>query len=323
MTVGEIAPVHGGNDRRPARRRRLALAGTSAGLALALLALAGCAAQGGGTAGDGAVAAVEPAGPAAGYADSAADGPTARAGAPNVVPAGLQAPAVVVTGDMTLRSADVLRATGELTRLVAVSGGRVDSQATTTGGAAPDQPGPGASSTTTVRLPPARVDAFVRDAGALGSVASVNIARADASAEVADVAVRLANARASVVRVRTLLDRATRLADVVLLESEMSKRQSDLEALEARQRVLSDTTSLATLTVSIVTADAAVVPAEPDTGFLAGLRSGWTAFSTATVASLTVLGTLTPFLLLALALVAVGLVLRRRRTTPAPAVEEV
>ena len=91
----------------------------------------------------------------------------------------------------------------------------------------------------------------------------------------------------------------------------------------ARQRVLSDTTSLATLTVSIVTADAAVGPAEPDTGFLAGLRSGWTAFGAATVASLTVLGTLTPFLLLALALVAVGLVLRRRRTTPAPAVEEV
>ena len=47
-------------------------------------------------------------------------------------------------------------------------------------------------------------------------------------------------AEASLARVRALLARAETISDVVALEGELARRQSDLEALQARQRVLDD-----------------------------------------------------------------------------------
>jgi hypothetical protein len=135
------------------------------------------------------------------------------------------------------------------------------------------------------------------------------------------VASRVRNAQASVARIRALLSRATKLSDVVLLESEMATRQADLEALQARQRVLADQTALATLTVDLH-AEGTAGPTEPDTGFLAGLAAGWDAFTGAAVVGLTALGALTPFLAIALLVLLVLLaVLRRRRSVPAPVVE--
>lgn len=230
-------------------------------------------------------------------------------------------PAVVVVGDLGVQVTDVRRATSDLSGLVTTYRGQVDAQSTQTAGT----PGPEDDSTTAVvRVPPARVDAFVDDVAALGTLMSADINRSDVSAEVADVEVRLENARASVARVRALLQRAEQLSDVVLLEAEMSRRQADLEALEARARVLSDQTALATLTVRLTGGVVAVPVAEP-VGFLAGLTAGWQAFTAATVGALTVLGVLTPFL--ALALLIAGAVLlalrasRRRREAPVEAAQ--
>lgn len=309
-------------DTRWAARGRRGHAVTGSVLLLGTLTLAGCSGLVGGndaTADLGMPAAATP--EDMGGEPSLAEGsaPDAKAAAPGtagtIVPAGLDSPAVVVVGSVTLRATDVPAATRAVTRLADTYGGRVDDQSTT---APVTSGGPGATSVTTVRIPPDRVGAFVDELAGIGTLAGSDISRSDASAEVADVSSRVANARASVARVRALLDRATKLSDIVMLESEMSKRQSDLEALEARQRVLADQTSLATLTVSIVAQDAIVAPTEPETGFLAGLRSGWAAFTTAAVASLTVLGVLTPFLLLALVLAAAALALLRRRRTPIP-----
>jgi hypothetical protein len=104
----------------------------------------------------------------------------------------------------------------------------------------------------------------------------------------------------------------------VALEGELSKREADLEALQARQRTLADQTAQATVTVTLVGSDApVVVPAS--TGFVAGLRSGWDAFAGALVVALTVVGAVLPF---AVVLVPAALLVRwwvRRRTTQTPA----
>ena len=137
----------------------------------------------------------------------------------------------------------------------------------------------------------------------------------DVTADVADVAARVANARASLARVRALMDRATTVGDVVALEGEMSKRQSDLEALEARQRTLADQSAQATVTVTLLSTDAPAPVSESDTGFLAGLRTGWNAFTSALTASLTLIGAAVPFLvvLIPLALIARWGLRRSRR----------
>ena len=50
---------------------------------------------------------------------------------------------------------------------------------------------------------------------------------------------------------RTLLDRAQNLRDIVLIESELTRRQADLDSLEHQSAYLADQTSLATITVDI------------------------------------------------------------------------
>ncbi len=240
---------------------------------------------------------------------------------------------VVVVAATTVRVEDVTVATDRVGALVAGAGGRIETQQVSRGGGGPaplegycpdgsDCPAvaPGyAVSTTTVRLDNVAVDGFLRDVAALGEALTGSRSSTDVSAEVADVDARLRSAEASLARVRALLARAETISDVVALEGELARRQADLEALQARQRVLDDQTAQATVTVTLVEQDVVVAP-EESTGFLAGLRLGWDAFTSAMVVGLTAVGAVLPFALLgALLALAVWLVVRRtRRSRPAP-----
>jgi hypothetical protein len=96
--------------------------------------------------------------------------------------------------------------------------------------------------------------------------------------------------------VRDLLNRAKSLQDVVLLESEVARREADLESIQARQRALADQADLATLTVTLHTPPPATAkpPTKDDGGFLIGLRQGWHAVTVSTTLVLTILGAMLP-----------------------------
>jgi hypothetical protein len=237
---------------------------------------------------------------------------------------------IVVVAATTVRVDDVAAATDRLGTLIAGAGGRIETQQVTRGGGKSEipcidgadcyVPVPGyAGSTTTVRVDPAAVDGLLRGAAALGTVESGSRSSSDVTAEVADVDARVSSAEASLARVRTLLARAETISDVVALESELARRQADLEALQARQRVLADQTAEATVTIALVERDAPLAD-ESATGFVAGLRTGWDAFTSAMVVGLTALGAVLPFAVLAaLVALAVWLAVRRtRRQSPAP-----
>ncbi len=51
----------------------------------------------------------------------------------------------------------------------------------------------------------------------------------------------------AIVRLRTLYAGASKVADVITIESELATRESDLESLEAQQRALAAQTSMATV----------------------------------------------------------------------------
>ena len=135
-----------------------------------------------------------------------------------------------------------------------------------------------------------------------------------------DTASRVKSQRASVDRVRTLLGRATGIGDVVRLESELSRREADLDALEARLASLDDSTTLATLVVTLNRPDTEAPPPSEENGFIAGLQAGWHALGASAAVVLQIVGALIPFaVLLTLAGLPVWLVLRRRRAgSPAP-----
>lgn len=327
---------------RPARRTHLRRTAAAAALGAAALALAGCGAaatstSSGGTAAvaDGVVA------PQPAYVgDTVAQAPAGAEGRAAGLPATVGADrSVVVVADTSVRVADVIAATGALATVAARYTASIQSQVSSRGDGLPvpmpmsaadeklcnergtcsQVPAGYESSSTTLRLDNDKVDALLRDVAALGTVEASSRSSADVTAEVADIDARVRNAQASLARVRALMSRATSIGDIVALEGELSRRQADLEALQARQRTLADQTAQATVTVRLYGADAPA-PEDEQTGFLAGLSAGWSAFTGALVVALTVLGALLPFLLV---LAPVGLVVwlavRRSRRTPAAA----
>ncbi len=182
-----------------------------------------------------------------------------------------------------------------------------------------------ARATMTLRMPNSDLTPFLRTLAELGKELEITESTEDVSAEVADVASRIANQEASIAQLRRFMRQARQIEDVLRVEAELTRRQGDLEALQARQRVLEDRTALATVTAHFVS-----TPAEPGDaggddglGFLTGLRNGWDAFVSVTLVAATVLGALLPFTLaLALLAVPVALLWRARgRVRPRPAAE--
>lgn len=144
----------------------------------------------------------------------------------------------------------------------------------------------------------------------------------DVTEQLVDVESRIATQRASVDRVRALLARAQNTNEIVQIESEVTRREADLESLEKRREALAGQVALSKVTVRVSKAGqpAPPPPAQDDSsGFVAGLVGGWHAFLTAGGVLLRVVGALLPFL------IALGIPgfyawrwwWRRRRLTPA------
>jgi hypothetical protein len=172
----------------------------------------------------------------------------------------------------------------------------------------------------TVRVPEPQLETALSRIAAVGHELDRSTSSQDVTASIADLNSRVSSQTRSVARIRDLMNRADSLQDVVLLESELSKREADLESIQAQQRVLSDQADLATITVTLRTPNSVVAAAKDDDGFLAGLRQGWHAVAASTTVVLTVLGALLP---VAVVLVLLGwpgyLLFRRlrpRATTP-------
>jgi hypothetical protein len=215
--------------------------------------------------------------------------------------------AIIYTGTITVRVSDVDSAANAAITSALGTGGFV-------GGDNRNSDESRSEARLVLRVPADRFNAVLGEMAKLGEELKREVSTQDVTEQVVDVESRVATATASVERVQALLARANTISEIVSLESELARRQADLESLKARQRKLSDLTALATITVVILGKDAQV-PArdEPDSGFLAGLKGGWNAFLTSLEVLLTILGALLPWFL-ALGLPVFGLVWLLRRT---------
>ncbi len=217
---------------------------------------------------------------------------------------------VVRTAQLTLEVADPAAVARSVRTAAAAAGGLVaQEQADPTG------------SWLVLRVPSAGLDRLVDDLAALGTVLTRSAHTEDATAQVVDLDGRVASQRASVTRVRALLAQATSIGDVVAVESELARREADLESLERRLAALRGRVALSTLTVELRGA-AAPPPAAAPPGFGSGLGAGWAGLRAVGTALATAAGFLLPFLpLLAAAGVVVWVVRRRRRRRGGPGSE--
>ena len=174
----------------------------------------------------------------------------------------------------------------------------------------------------TISVPSAELDRVISELGSVGKVIRSTSSSENVGGQIVDTTSRLETMRVSVARVRGFLEDAKDLSQVVALEAELTRRQSDLEALEAQLASLKGSVARSPIQLSLTTEPGAIVQKPDEAGFLVGLKAGWDAFTGSATVLLTVVGALLPFLVvLALLALPVWLFLRRRRAvTPAPSV---
>lgn len=170
-----------------------------------------------------------------------------------------------------------------------------------------------------VKVPPGAVDALIAALDDTGTVQSLNQSAQDVTDQLVDLDVRIENARASVANVREFMDRTENLSELVTLEAELTRRQTELEQLEAQQRNLSERVALATVTIEIVPTES-VPEVVPDGGIGDAFEDGLRAFAAVVYGIVIVLAVLAPFLVAgALAGGLVWLIVRRSsRRAPTP-----
>ncbi|MGC9668022.1 DUF4349 domain-containing protein [Planosporangium sp. 12N6] len=317
---------------RPSRR----LAAATLSSALVLVVVAGCAAgesrstsnSGAGVAQPAAPQGKDAAGqqPAQGAADQggpaaqqpAQGGPAGKPEAGTPAQVTVDSRALIFTGTVTVQVSDVSQAASEVSTLATSAGGFV-------GGDDRSSDSDRAQARLTLRVPSARfagvVDGISR-LGRNGRDESRQLSTQDVTDQVTDLDARIATGQASVNRVRDLLARAQNISEIVSLESELSRREADLESLKSRKRKLDDQTTLSTITAVILGPQTGRTSGSDDsgTGFLAGLKVGWKAFTGSLTVVLTVLGALLPWLLgLGLPVLAIWWAARRLRGPRTPA----
>ncbi|HET6939407.1 MAG TPA: DUF4349 domain-containing protein [Nocardioides sp.] len=225
---------------------------------------------------------------------------------------------VISTGNVQLRSDDVGQAIFDVRKVVDEYRGTIAEDDTET-----DDDGAPLRSRMVVRIPTADFDHAMTELEKVATLVSSKRQSQDVTTQVLDMDARVESQRRSIDRIQVLFDHATSIKDIVSIESELSRRQADLESLESQQRYLADQTSMSTITLSVEHTPGTVKP-KPEhhdaAGFLAGLSGGWGAMKTFLVGASTVAGALLPWVVLALVLAIPGWPLARRlrrRTTSA------
>lgn len=228
--------------------------------------------------------------------------------------------AVIRTGTVSMRSAQVATARAQVQEILDGERGEVSAEKATA-----DTDGELTHVRLVARVPAARFTATMQALEKVGTNLSSRVNAKDVTTEVIDVQARVRAQEKSLTRIEALLASAANLDQVIAIEGQLARRQADLDSLKSRLAWLKDRTSLSTITVNLsLEQKEETKPAEKDDdGFLGGLNGGWDALKSVTSAVATAVGAATPF-------AAVGLVIgvplwllvrnsrRSRRQQPEP-----
>ncbi len=162
-----------------------------------------------------------------------------------------------------------------------------------------------------IGVPSEKLDGVLTELSRIGTVSYRSSQSQDVTDTYVDTEARVATMQAGVDRLRALLAKATSLEQIITLESELTRRQADLDALRARLADLDQRVAQSEVTVTLWTSDAG--PVDEGNAFLDALRGAWDAFLSSITVIFTGLAVLLPWLLIALLVaLVVRRVLRRR-----------
>ncbi len=201
---------------------------------------------------------------------------------------------IIAKGNVSLESDDVAAAVSDVQEITDRYFGEVTERETST-----NDDGDISTARLLLRIPVAEFDKAFLQLQQVADLQTANTGKEDVTTQVIDTQVRIRAQRRSLLRVEALLDRAQSISDIIRIESQLSRRQADLESLERRLTYLDDQTSMSTISVNI-----SLPPAEKEetkkeepeeAGFVAGLEEGWDALKSFGTVTATVAGQLFPF----------------------------
>lgn len=205
----------------------------------------------------------------------------------------LQQPAIISTGTVTISATDLDAVGHDLDKIIAAHRGHTTSEESST-----DRDGEVEYAQRVIRVPSSDFAAVVREMKGVADQVEVQTDSQDVTTKVVDVDARVRAQERALQRMELLLDRAESLKDIISVESELTRRQADLDALKSQQAYLADQTSMSTLTIFLDRLTTAPAPKseEDHNAFVGGLLGGWDALTRLGGALASVLGALLPFL---------------------------
>ncbi len=169
-------------------------------------------------------------------------------------------PLIVRTGQLDLRVADLDAAISAAERAVTAVGGYV---------AGSQRSGDGDQATASVifRVPAARWTDALDALRAIGTkILGEQTSSQEVTAQVVDLGARLANLRVTEAALQGIMDRATKIPDVLAVQEQLTSVRQQIEELTAEQQTLENQAALATLTVTF---------APPPPVAVTQVREGW------------------------------------------------
>jgi Domain of unknown function (DUF4349) len=319
----------GARARRGAVRTILLAGAASIGTSLLLTACSATAGSGGGAAGTSSrrlAAAVPAPGAPAGHNGAAASSDQAAgnfSGA-KVAKLALSTQSIIYTADMTVRVVkNVTGTASQVTEIATDAGGYVAGEREYFPRGKHGIP----QINLVLKIPAAQFSQTLAKLSdpAIGKRLSFSQRAQNVTQQVADVASRVSSAQAAIKQLRALLKKAGSVGQLLSVQNEINRQESNLEALVAQQRALAHQTSYGTVSVLLVGHHAAIVKKHKKNvahGFVAGLRGGWHALVVVVGWVLTALGSALPFLIPAGLIGAIAFESRRRlarrKNPPAP-----
>ncbi|RNL79125.1 DUF4349 domain-containing protein [Nocardioides marmorisolisilvae] len=254
--------------------------------------------------------------PEAASADAA--GTDAADNAPDKTSPEVESASVISKGQISLHSKDIDAARFDLQKLLDTLNGTIDDEQSNA-----NKAGKTIRQRLVLRVPSKYFSKAMDGISKLDGVKLVSRSRSseDVTTQVIDNRTRIRTQRASIARIQALLAQASNLNQVISIESQLSRRQAQLDSLEAQQKYLADQTSMSTINVYLtVPSTKHAASHKKDHDFFSGLRSGWDHLGSSTNAVLTGIGAVLPFGVLA-ALVGFPAWGVWRRRTPKPVAE--
>ncbi|KRB44876.1 DUF4349 domain-containing protein [Terrabacter sp. Root181] len=165
-------------------------------------------------------------------------------------------------------------------------------------------------------VPAKALDTVLTQLSRIGTVSYRSSQSQDVTDTYVDTKARIEPMQDGINRVRALLTKTTDLQQVILLESELTRRQAELDSLTQRLAQLDAMTTMSDVTVTLWTD--ATTPVQTESGLGSGLRTAWESFLGSLTVILTGLAALLPWLVLLVPLTLLGLRLWRRHTAGMP-----